>query len=105
MAACYGSDDVVITGDLACEATPPEYVTGATWLDGGTCRLEGMFRTVHGLDADTPPGRYAVTGHFNDPEAAKCTDPGGDVDPDGLRRLAAVLTCRSTFVATSIEAA
>jgi hypothetical protein len=103
LAACYGTDDIVITGDLACDPTPSDYVTGASWLAGGTCRLEGMFRTVYGLDADTPPGTYAVTGHFNDPEAAACTSVDGAADPDGQLRLHAVLDCRSSFIATGIE--
>ena len=49
------------------------------------------------------PGTYAVTGHFNDPEAAACTDPDPGADPDGQRHLQAVLTCRRSFVATAIE--
>ncbi len=104
MAACYGADDVVITGELTCDPSPDAFIVGASWLDRGTCRLDGALATIYGLDADTPPGRYSVTGHFNDPEAAACTDPDNPEDPFGLARLSAVLTCRRGFVATSIEA-
>jgi hypothetical protein len=103
LAACYDTDDVVITGDLSCDPKPSDYVTGASWLAGGTCRLEGMYRTIYGLEADTPSGTYTVTGHFNDSEAAACTSTDGAADPDGQGRLLAVLECRSSFVATAIE--
>ena len=64
-----------------------------------------MSETIYGLDAATPTGRGRVTGHFNDPEAAACTDRDNPEDPFGLARLSAVLTRRRGFVATSIEAA
>ena len=98
---CYGSDDVTVTGDLACSPEPDRYVVGPEWLAGGTCHLAGPHFTIYGLDADLPSGRYAVTGHFDDPSALECDDPDTSSTSD---RLYAVLHCRRGMIATSAVA-
>jgi hypothetical protein len=99
--ACYGSAEITIVGDLTCAAGPDQWASGASWLAGGICSFDPP-PTVYGLAADLPTGRYAVTGHFDDPEAWACLSTDGDTPSD---RLVAVLHCRRGFVATSIEAA
>lgn len=96
--ACYGAAEVTIVGDLACTPEPDAFTTGATWLQVGICRFD-VPPSVYGLDPELPPGRYAVTGHFDDPQARYCRPTDGDGSPDEL--LMAVLHCRRAFVATS----
>lgn len=96
--ACYGRSEVTIEGELSCSAEPDPWMIGASWLAGGVCRLDAP-PSVYGLPADLAPGRYVVTGRFDDPEAAACRSADGD---DGeVARLMAVLACRRGLVATS----
>jgi hypothetical protein len=99
---CYGSGDVTVTGDLACSPEPDQWVVGPEWLAGGSCHLEGPHFTIYGLDVNLPPGRYAVTGHFDDPGALGCIDADESSASD---RMHAVLYCRRGMVATSVVAA
>lgn len=98
---CFGTDDVTVTGDLSCSSTPDPYVVGPAWLTGGTCQLAGTHFTIYGLDAALAPGRYAVTGRFNDPAAMECLEADGSSTSD---RMHAVLHCRRGMVATSAVA-
>jgi hypothetical protein len=98
---CFGANDVTVTGDLTCSATPDPYAVGPAWLTGGTCSLAGTHFTIYGLDAALAPGRYAVTGRFDDPDAAQCIDADQSSTSDGLH---AVLHCRRGMVATSAVA-
>ena len=98
LAACYGSAEITIAGDLACTAEPVSWVTGAPWLAGGSCSFDsGAHFRVFGLDPNLAPGRYAVTGHFDDPAARECRSPE---DPDAFIA-SAILSCRNAFVASS----
>jgi hypothetical protein len=96
---CYGDDEVTIVGDVvACERGPDAFAEGATWLADGSCRFESP-PTIRGLDPSLEPGRYAVTGRFLDDEARSCRTLDAVDSPE--ERIAAVLYCRSAFVATS----
>jgi hypothetical protein len=96
---CYGDDEVTIVGDVvACERGPDAFAQGATWLADGSCRFESP-PTIRGLDPSLEPGRYAVTGRFLDDEARSCRKLDAVDSPE--ERIAAVLYCRSAFVATS----
>lgn len=104
--ACYGDAEITIEGDLACSAEPDPWTTGPTWLEDGVCRfddVDGPSPRVYGLASDLAAGRYRVSGHFDDPQARDCREPGGD-DTDASR-LRAILRCRSGFVATSAQPA
>jgi hypothetical protein len=96
--ACYGRSEISIEGELSCSAEPDPWMVGASWLAGGVCRLDAPF-SVYGLPADLAPGRYVVTGRFDDPESAACRAADGDAGEDA--RLMAVLACRRGFVATA----
>ena len=96
--ACYGDEEVTITGDLRCVAGPDTIAKGASWLAEGSCRFDAP-PTVYGLDPSLGAGRYAVTGRFLDEEARSCVSADGDESVEG--RLTAVLFCRRAFVATS----
>jgi hypothetical protein len=98
--ACFGDTEVTIVGDLRCDAEADTFATGAAWLTGGICRFETP-PVVYGLDPDLEPGRYAVTGHFQDEQARDCRSLDGDESAQG--RLGAVLHCRRAFLATSVE--
>lgn len=98
--ACYGRAEVTIVGDLVCSAERDPFVTGAPWLDGGRCTV-GPPPSIYGLDANLEPGRYQVSGHFDDPAASTCRPADGDPRPEAL--LSAVLHCRRAFVATSVS--
>lgn len=56
---------------------------------------------VAGLDAALAPGRYAVTGRFNDPAAMECLEADKSSKSD---RMHAALHCRRGMVATSAVA-
>jgi hypothetical protein len=99
--ACYGHAEVTIGGRLTCTAEPDSFVEGASWLEGGHCKFDEFAPTVYGLDPTLAPGRYRVTGHFDDAEASTCRQPDGDSSKD---RLQAVLHCRRGLVATSAVA-
>ena len=100
--ACYGRSEITIVGDLACSSErPPEqadpWVTGAPWLAHGACTVDAPV-SIYGLDSGVAPGRYEITGHFDDPAASTCRAADGDVSPPAM--LNAVLQCRRAFVAT-----
>jgi hypothetical protein len=99
---CYGDEEIAIEGELTCEAQPDTSATGPLWLEGGTCRFD-VPPVVYGLDADLPPGRYVVLGHFDDPQVRDCRPADGDGSDEA--RLQAVLHCRRAFVATSVRPA
>lgn len=96
--ACYGRSEISIEGELSCSAEPDPYVIGASWLAGGVCRLDAP-PSIYGLPADLAPGRYVVTGRFDNPESAACRSADGD--DSEIARLMAVLACRRGLVATS----
>jgi len=98
--ACFGNAEMIITGELGCDAEADTFVTGAAWLNGGMCRFETP-PSVYGLDSNIAPNKYAVTGHFLDEQAKECRATDGDASPAGL--LVAILHCRRAFVATSVE--
>jgi hypothetical protein len=56
--------------------------------------------SIYGLDSGVAPGRYEITGHFDDPAASMCRAADGDVRPHAM--LNAVLQCRRAFVATAV---
>ncbi|HEX5014880.1 MAG TPA: SH3 domain-containing protein [Candidatus Limnocylindrales bacterium] len=100
LAACYGDEELTITGDLSCSSEVDDFATGPRWMTGGRCAFDsGAHFSVYGLDAGLPGGRYAVTGHFDDPAAATCIDP---TEPD-VRSIHAVLHCRRAFVASAAQ--
>ena len=101
---CYGDTEITIVGGLGCGAATDPLISGASWMENGwVCRLDTLPEgiAVYGTDLDAGPGRYAVTGHFDDAEARECHWPefgeGSDAEP-----MWAVMECRSAFVATSI---
>jgi hypothetical protein len=96
--ACHGDAEITLVGDLVCTPGPDTFSAGATWLEGGSCRFD-LPPTVYGMDPSLAPGRYSVTGHFDDPQARECRPLDGPQSPEA--RLAAVLFCRRAFVATS----
>ena len=98
---CYGSSAVTVTGDLTCGSTPDPWVVGPAWLMGGTCHLAGTHFTIYGLDGALAPGRYAVTGRFDDPGATECIEADESSATD---RMHAVLHCRRGMVATGAVA-
>jgi hypothetical protein len=99
---CYGHRQITIVGDLTCDSAADEFVVGASWLAGGSCRFVAP-PIVYGLKPGLTPGRYAVTGAFLDEEARTCRPADGD-DSD-IGRLNAVLQCRRAFVASSARLA
>jgi len=101
--ACYGRQDITMTGALTCELPPDESVVGASWLRSGSrCQFDAPF-AIYALPADMTDGRYSVTGHFDDPEARLCTPADGGTS--AYDRLRAILDCRRIFVATSVRSA
>jgi hypothetical protein len=98
---CYGATELTIVGELVCRPEPDSFATGATWLEGGICSFDAPL-SVYGLDPELAPGRYEVTGHFDDSQSRDCRPPDGDQSPEA--RLNAVLLCRRAFVATSANA-
>lgn len=98
--ACYGATELTIVGELTCQPGPDlyAYATGATWLEGGSCSF-GAPPSVYGLDAELAPGRYEITGHFDDSQSRDCRPSDSDESPNA--RLDAVLFCRRAFVAIS----
>jgi hypothetical protein len=96
--ACYGADIVTIVGRLDCGPDVDQFVIGPSWLASGACRFDGP-PTVYGLDPDLPDGRYAVTGRFLHPDAARCRPSDGASTTEAL--LSAVLHCRRAFVAST----
>ena len=98
--ACFGDRDVTIRGDLACDRAVEAFVTGPDWVAGPTCSI-GSPPTIYGLDPTLTPGRFDVTGHFDDPAAGDCR-PADFMSTD-LARVEAVLACRRAFVATNAE--
>jgi hypothetical protein len=95
---CYGTEIVTIVGRLECGPDMDPFVTGPAWLASGACRFDGP-PTVYGLDPDLPDGRYAVTGRFLHPDAARCRPSDGASTTEAL--LSAVLHCRRAFVAST----
>ncbi|HSL33656.1 MAG TPA: hypothetical protein VK871_08400 [Candidatus Limnocylindrales bacterium] len=107
LAACYGDAEITIESGLVCDPEPDQWATGPTWMEGGACEFEAdpavaaMHASVYGLDGDLAPGRYRVTGHFDDPQSRICREPDGD--DSAASRVRAILRCRNGFVATSAE--
>jgi hypothetical protein len=110
---CFGSRDLSFKVDasLYCSPDDPARVEHdwlaleCSLLSGDACGTCGMRIAAH-PDADTElpdrdSGRWAVTGHFDDPAAASCVK-GQDAD-GGLLAEWAVHHCRTTFVLTALE--
>jgi hypothetical protein len=117
--ACFGASEIRIDGQarLHCARANPggggdtDWLSerNGTWLEiiDGNRRLEA--RIEPGQSVDVPcdqvlRGRYVISGHFDDPAAARCTSVAeaapGSADPQ-----VAMYRCRTYFVATGVEPA
>ena len=110
---CFGSRDLTFELDasLYCSPDDPARVEHdwlaleCSLLSGDACGTCGMRIAAHpDADIELPDrdsGRWAMTGHFDDPAAANCAK-GQDAD-GGLLAEWAVHYCRTTFVLTALE--
>ena len=110
---CFGSRDLSFELDttLYCSPDHPAIVEhdwlalDCTSLSGDACGTCGLRIAAHpDADVELPDrdsGRWAMTGHFDDPAAASCAK-GQDAE-DGLLAEWAVHYCRTTFVLTALE--
>jgi hypothetical protein len=111
--ACFGSDDIVLTGVLACfEADAEGPTDGPAWgQQGRACAFESgqgaSVLFVYGdvaFDLVTPGqvtmGTYLVTGHVDDAQASECPASEMEGGPD-LEE--SILACRLSFVVTALQ--
>jgi hypothetical protein len=113
--ACFGNRELEMRGLVSCfSASVDSMVGGPSWLGvNWVCDIDSVLglhgESVGALLAGRPPnpttGRFAVRGHFDDPEAKACSwipfgtsvsSPVGPPDPG------AVIMCRQLFVVTSV---
>ncbi len=116
--ACYGGEEIAVTGRVFCMATgdlPPSLehtVTGPFWLDDGRyCAFqddsgEPFFEIFEFPTDELPPDwrtvDLTVTGHFDDPESVDCRPAAGQSD---MTVEQAVLECRLGFHSTGVTVA
>lgn len=112
--ACFGSREIVLTGQVRCYDGHGDGVLGAPFFDGRrACELDGVH--INGqpifdlLPASGPPreivGTYEVRGQFDHPDSRRCTwIPFGTAPgPSGVPDPGAVASCRQLFVVTAVE--
>ena len=112
--ACFGRDDVTITGQLTCSLADVETSTsGPDWMtQDRSCTFDSpdgapivavygqpVFDLV-GADQQPVTGRYRVTGHWDDPQASRCIGGGREGDPSDE---ALQIGCRDSFVVTNVQ--
>jgi hypothetical protein len=110
--ACFGSEDVALTGRMSCsEADVEGVISGPDWLaTDRSCMFEtdegSPLFPVYGdvvFDLVTPgqvvTGTFEVTAHVDDPQAATCVAAPIEGAPTAEE---AVLSCRRLWVATAV---
>jgi hypothetical protein len=112
--ACFGHDDVTITGKLICSMADFSHVTvGPDWQSvdhlcafdspGGASILFVYGDVVFDLvvsPGQPTIGQYRVTGHFDDPQSSTCVGGGLEGEPSDE---ALAIGCRGLFVATAVQ--
>ena len=115
--SCFGSRELVLSGEVHCDESHGDGVLGAPFFDGRrTCTLDGVYLTGRPIfdllpDESGAPhheieGMYEVRGQFDHPGSQQCswipfgTDIGG---PGPVPDPGAVASCRQFFVVTAVR--
>jgi len=110
--ACFGSQPVTVEGRMTCSLAEVDgTITGPDWLQSPVnCQFATADGTPLGVvqggwpeqlsPGEVVDGRFAVTGHLDDPQAGSCVSGGGDGGPTTEQ---AVQLCRQLFVRDSIS--